>query len=146
MSSYERAFQVMPARTHLCGFDFNLTYPQNGKFPPVGPPIPPTEQARATELASRSPALIRKNLLAIARQVESPETGLVKRKSEPTSLEIVEREERRRAWIKEKKEARGKRDLSGRANGTIDPFYGCFLSSEVEDYALNFSMPWSESS
>lgn len=45
------------------------------------------------------------------------------------------REEKRQAW---------KRDLSGRANGTIDPFYGCFLLSEVTDYAQNFSFPWSE--
>lgn len=48
---------------------------------------------------------------------------------------MEKREERRQAW---------KRDLSGRANGTIDPFYGCFLLDEVTDYAQNFSFPWSE--
>ena len=35
-----------------------------------------------------------------------------------------------------------KRDLSGRANGTIDPFYGCFLLDELIDYAVNFTFPW----
>ena len=36
-----------------------------------------------------------------------------------------------------------KRDLTGRPNGTIDPFYGCDLFDEMLDYALNFSAPWS---
>lgn len=36
-----------------------------------------------------------------------------------------------------------KRDLTGRANGTIDPWYLCDLLDEVVDYALNFSVPWS---
>ena len=43
------------------------------------------------------------------------------------------REEQRQQW---------KRDLSGRANGTIDPFYGCFLLDELIDYAVNFTFPW----
>lgn len=37
-----------------------------------------------------------------------------------------------------------KRDLSGRANGTIDPWYGCDIYDEMIDYAVNFSAPWSE--
>ena len=45
------------------------------------------------------------------------------------------REEERQQW---------KRDLSGRANGTIDPFYGCFLLDELIDYAVNFTFPWCE--
>ncbi len=51
-----------------------------------------------------------------------------------STRELEERESRRQEW---------KRDLSGRANGTIDPMYGCFLAAELEDYALNFSLPWS---
>lgn len=38
-----------------------------------------------------------------------------------------------------------KRDLVGRANGTIDPWYGCFIYDEMIDYALNYTYPWSES-
>ena len=45
------------------------------------------------------------------------------------------REEERQQW---------KRDLSGRANGTIDPLYGCFLLDELIDYAVNFTFPWCE--
>ena len=36
-----------------------------------------------------------------------------------------------------------KRDLSARANGTIDPWYGCDLLDFVMDYAVNFTYPWS---
>lgn len=38
-----------------------------------------------------------------------------------------------------------KRDLSLRANGTIDPWYGCFLFDEMVEYAINYTAPWSES-
>lgn len=113
-----------------------MTYPQNGKFPRVGPVQEPTSNARAAVLESRPPALIRKNLLkAIISASEG--FGLKKRYSPPSHREIIEREQRKREWKKEK------RDLSGRANGTIDPWYGCELQAEIEDYALNFSLPWS---
>jgi carboxypeptidase D len=35
-----------------------------------------------------------------------------------------------------------RRDLAGRANGTIDPWYGCDVYSEMLDYAINFTFPW----
>ena len=41
------------------------------------------------------------------------------------------------------KKEQWKRDLTGRANGTIDPWYACDLYDEMIDYALNFSLPWS---
>lgn len=37
---------------------------------------------------------------------------------------------------------RWKRDLSGRANGTLDPWYACDLYDEMLDYAINFTYPW----
>ena len=49
---------------------------------------------------------------------------------------IRKREANRQQW---------KRDLSQRPNGTIDPYYGCAIYDEMVDYALNFSLPWSES-
>lgn len=60
------------------------------------------------------------------------------KRSTLSERELQQRESRRKEWIKEK------RDLTGRANGSIDPFYGCFLGSEIQDYALNFSFPWSK--
>ena len=35
-----------------------------------------------------------------------------------------------------------KRSLAGRANGTIDSWYGCDLYDEMVDYAVNFTFPW----
>ena len=46
--------------------------------------------------------------------------------------------------IKARDESIEGRDLTGRANGTIDPFYGCDLLDEAISYALNFSVPWSK--
>ena len=37
------------------------------------------------------------------------------------------------------------RSLAGRANGSIDPWYGCYLWDEMVDYAVNFTYPWSTS-
>ena len=50
-------------------------------------------------------------------------------------FDIDKREQRRKQW---------KRDLIGRSNGTLDPWYGCFLFEELYDYAINFTFPWSE--
>ncbi|THH11307.1 hypothetical protein EW145_g733 [Phellinidium pouzarii] len=138
-------YNYFKEQAHLCGYDFNLTYPQNGKFPPVGPATQPTDEARAAELLSKSAALTRQNLVAIANGTPRPAAGLVRRSHPPSVREVREREHRRSAWKAEKKAMR-KRDLTGRANGTIDPYYGCFLTSEVMDYALNFSLPWNLSS
>ncbi|KLO07454.1 alpha/beta-hydrolase [Schizopora paradoxa] len=118
-------YNYFKEQTHLCGYDVNLTYPQNGIISTVPPPQTGLASADKVEaLTSRRP-LLRTIVKALA------ESTAVKRKRDP---ELDRRESRRREW---------KRDLSGRANGTIDPNYGCFLSAELEDYALNFSIPWS---
>ena len=70
--------------------------------------------------------------------------GIVRRKTIPTRAEVEAREYERRAWLAKRNTLLENRDLSGRANGTIDPWYGCFLVPELQDYALNFSLPWSE--
>ncbi|THG96679.1 hypothetical protein EW026_g5196 [Hermanssonia centrifuga] len=38
-----------------------------------------------------------------------------------------------------------KRDLGGRSNSSIDPWYGCFVWDEMVDYAVNFTYPWNAS-
>lgn len=121
-----------------------MTYPQQGKFPPVHEPIPPTESQRAAQLINRPSALLKKSFRALIHSAEAPEVGIVRRETTPTRAEIEAREQERRAWLAKKNTLLQGRDLSGRANGTIDPWYGCFLTSELEDYALNFSLPWSK--
>jgi carboxypeptidase D len=42
---------------------------------------------------------------------------------------IEERDVAKKAWLAEK------RDLTGRANGTIDEWYGCFLLEESKNFS-----------
>ncbi|KLO10086.1 alpha/beta-hydrolase [Schizopora paradoxa] len=123
-------------QTHLCGFDINLTYPQrDGHFAPL---LNTEEDGGGGSARARSDPISRKArskaLKSSARRSEMP--ALPKKISRHMRREMKEREVRRDAWKKEK------RDLTGRANGTIDPFYGCSLMDEVYDYAMNFSFPW----
>ena len=103
----------------------NLTYPQFGIIPTLSQGTP-ANQAAVQYLNERALARsgIEKNLVKT----------LVKeslRKRESNEQRNMKREQ----W---------KRDLSGRANGTIDPWYGCSLFQEMVDYAINFTFPWSK--
>ncbi|KAI0079340.1 alpha/beta-hydrolase [Panus rudis PR-1116 ss-1] len=111
----------------LCGYNLTLTYPQKGgHFPTLNAPIAPMFQQSSSRLA-RSRFLFNR----FSRRALT--SGEEKRSEEDAAL-LAKREEQRLEW---------KRDLSGRANGTIDPFYGCALWEEMIEYALNFSLPWS---
>lgn len=112
---------TLSARWHLCGYDLNLTYPQDGHFPSLNPQLP--------QGATKSKVTTKQALFAEARARYATLTA-----ESPASLK-----KRSEEWLKEK------RDLSGRANGTIDSWYGCLIYEEMIDYALNFSVPWSES-
>ena len=119
----------------LCGYDLNITYPQHKPFAPINNTIDETDSATPfldprKRLAKRK---LLKSMLSTKRAV--PDSNLAPVDRLKKRNEMKKREEKRQAW---------KRDLRGRANGTIDPWYGCFLMSEATDYALNFSMPWSE--
>ncbi|TFK46518.1 alpha/beta-hydrolase [Heliocybe sulcata] len=119
-------YQYFKQQEHLCGYDLNLTYPQNGHFPTLNFTEGTIDNGFASSKGSR---LNRQSLLtAIAdRYAASKSKKLSKR----------DREMRRELWKTEK------RDLSGRANGTLDPWYGCDLFTEMLEYAINFTYPWS---
>ncbi|KAI0822442.1 alpha/beta-hydrolase [Trametes gibbosa] len=118
-------FEYFKEQHHLCGFDLNLTYPQVGTFPTLNL----TSGLRATLDASSSYSRVSTSLkdAIVAEYAERGRTA-----SESDS--VAEHLRRRMEW---------KRDLSGRANGTIDPWYGCDVFDEMRDYALNFTFPWS---
>ncbi|KLO06645.1 alpha/beta-hydrolase [Schizopora paradoxa] len=133
--------QYFKEQTHLCGFDFNLTYPQHGLFPPivnVDDTITANFTAAARPRSSNSKALS-KSLVSLAKRSLDAGSAIPKKITRLMRRQLKTRDSRKAAWKKEK------RDLSGRANGTIDPFYGCFLMQEVYDYANNFSFPWNAS-
>ncbi|KAJ7263016.1 alpha/beta-hydrolase [Mycena rebaudengoi] len=115
-------FNYFKTLEHLCGLDINLTYPQNGPLPT---PKDSSFGYKGRPPLRNAPKLF-KSLIAQGGHISKPPT-LPKR-------ELALREERRQAW---------KRDLSNRPNGTLDPWYGCFLFAEMTDYALNYSFPWS---
>lgn len=66
---------------------------------------------------------------ALKQDILERRTGIVRRNTPQDKEQFVKREQ----W---------KRDLIGRANGTIDPWYECDIYDELIDYALNFSLPW----
>ncbi|KAI0787985.1 alpha/beta-hydrolase [Fomes fomentarius] len=124
-------FNFFREQTHLCGFDLNLTYPESSHFPTLNLVRPTANSALSESLLNPTEARSRTLRERVSEKFTTVHgsTGLAKR------AEFHERrEEERQQW---------KRDLSGRANGTIDPFYGCFLLDELIDYAVNFTFPWS---
>lgn len=119
-------------RHHLCGYDINLTYPQQGGFFPTLNTFKEVSTDERLKLTSgaRSTTTSWKQSIA-EKYYEQLNAGNAGKRSP-----IHERrEEKRQVW---------KRSLAGRANGTIDPFYGCDVFDEMTDYAVNFSFPWSK--
>ncbi|KAJ7831716.1 alpha/beta-hydrolase [Mycena olivaceomarginata] len=126
----QQVFEFFREQTHLCGFDLNLTYPQNGHFPTLNL-IRPTQH------------------LALSQSLLEPTEDRARTLQKTASARFTELHGRdalfKRSDFHERREAehqQWKRDLSGRANGTIDPFYGCSLLDELIDYAVNFTFPW----
>ncbi|KAI0344358.1 alpha/beta-hydrolase [Trametopsis cervina] len=119
-------FEYFKTQTHLCGYDLNLTYPQHGHFPSLNFTVEPSFAALSRQRTKQRP-------LKASVIKQSLDAGLFEKRGGEVSARDGERLQRREAW---------KRDLTGRANGTIDPWYGCDLYDEVIDYALNFSIPW----
>ncbi|KAF4610524.1 hypothetical protein D9613_006929 [Agrocybe pediades] len=115
-------YNYFKEQSKLCHFDINLTYPQNGVIPDVHFAQPAQREIPFTLLKSKR-TFFQQLKLRAADESQS----LAKR-------DLQERDVQKENW---------KRDLSGRANGTIDPWYGCFLLDMYIDYAINFTFPWS---
>ncbi|KAI0629365.1 alpha/beta-hydrolase [Trametes polyzona] len=120
-------FEYFREQEHLCGYDLNLTYPQNGHFPtlrPAGDPAPqgPSRFDRA-RFNPRNRLQRRMQVREVIRNAKRA-AELAKRNGVAPFVPPT------------------KRDLSQRANGTIDPWYRCDLFDELIDYAVNFSAPW----
>ncbi|OSX64454.1 hypothetical protein POSPLADRAFT_1065593 [Postia placenta MAD-698-R-SB12] len=121
-------FQWFVEQTHLCGYDLNLTYPQDGHFPDLQL-VYPTAPGRASQVyfasKQKSKAMMSKReLLQEGRRRYGDESVHARGRANMQRREVM------------------KRDLAGRANGTIDPWYGCFIYDAMIEYALNFTYPW----
>ncbi|OSD00457.1 alpha/beta-hydrolase [Trametes coccinea BRFM310] len=124
----QEVFNFFKEQHHLCGFDLNLTYPQNGTFPTLNL----TAGLRAT---LHPPSTDQQSTFTSWRDAFRTEYASRRDSSSlpPLVSSESDRLRRRSEW---------KRDLSGRANGTLDPWYGCDVFDELRDYALNFTFPW----
>ncbi|KAF7308295.1 hypothetical protein HMN09_00677500 [Mycena chlorophos] len=116
-------YSYFKEQEHLCGYDINLTYPQNGIIPAIS-----FIDAKDRDV----PYLERKERMSLAKRGPGGIIAEVNRRY--AELDLSERQDRP-----------AKRDLAGRANGTLDPWYGCALLPEFVDYAVNFSAPWNVS-
>ncbi|KAI0083348.1 Alpha/Beta hydrolase protein [Irpex rosettiformis] len=130
-------YEYFRTQHHLCGFDLNLTYPQQGgKFPTLELKVQPSFISSSSSsgrfVSNAAHRQLKTNVVN-----EGLKAGLFPRLEQ---LGVGKRSEVDRRRI-EKRDV-WKRDLTGRANGTIDPWYGCDLYDEMIDYALNFSVPW----
>jgi len=115
-------------RSELCGYNLKLQYPQPAHFPTLSTP---TILHSAASSGKYDAKLTKKQFM---RQVQDQLVARLRRRgSEGTLLEHGERLRARDMW---------KRDLAGRANGTIDPWYQCDLYTEMIAYAINFTFPW----
>ncbi|KAI0773295.1 alpha/beta-hydrolase [Trametes elegans] len=111
-------FECFREQEHLCRYDLNLTYPQNGHFPSLNLVLP-ADTARNGwaddgESRARMTLLRRDSANSAAKQARS--VGHARP---------------------------AKRDLSLRTNRTIDPWYGCYMFDELVEYVLNYTVPWS---
>ncbi|KAF8637623.1 hypothetical protein AX17_002692 [Amanita inopinata Kibby_2008] len=117
-------FKYFKEQSHLCGFDISLSYPQNGIIPSVEY-VGPTQR----------------NVPFFMKKLRF-QKGYVLEQLKRRSLAVEESFDTRSL---QDTKALGKRDLTGRANGTIDSWYGCLLLDEFIDYAINFTFPWNAS-
>jgi len=112
-------YKYFKEQTHLCNYDVNLTYPQNGIIPPVPLRLPTQRDVPFYNRRGR------RNFMSELKHRYSRRSRTLSRR---------DRDQSRRSW---------KRDLSLRTNGTIDPWYGCLLMDMFIDYAINYTFPWS---
>lgn len=113
-------------RTHLCGYDLNITYPQNGHFPTLRVPFEGDNLVRKELSAALHSPRSKSTLASLTTLANFPDDSINRRDLSTRMRRLGE----------------SKRDLTGRANGTIDPFYQCDLLIELISYTINFTKPW----
>lgn len=117
-----------PFRSTLCGFNLTLQYPQPQHFPTLNGSLPFPSSASAGKYDAKF------TKRGFTFEVHDRLAAKLRERG-GTFLEEGERLRARDVW---------KRDLAGRPNGTIDPWYQCDLLDEMVSYAINFTFPWCE--
>ncbi|KAF8141830.1 Alpha/Beta hydrolase protein [Boletus edulis] len=116
-------------QTSLCGYDLTLQYPQPEPLPTL------TYVSGNNPISSNGSSMKYRTRLTKQELMQEAQDRFAAKLSKRDALfSKHERIRARKAW---------KRSLANRANGTIDPWYGCDLYDEMLDYAVNFTFPWS---
>ncbi|KXN92402.1 Carboxypeptidase cpdS [Leucoagaricus sp. SymC.cos] len=116
----QQVFKYFEAQSHLCHYDVNLTYPQNGLLPSI-PLINPTQRDLPfffTQLTSHN------FMRTLHRRANE-------RRSELAGRGETELQKRDSSQF-----------LKDRPFDQLDPWYGCILLWMYIDYALNYTFPW----
>lgn len=121
-------YEYFKDQTRLCGYNIDLKYPETQKYPTITAPM----GGIWATLGGSTTQLRYSTFLSTFKSRFHTKLAKTSVKFDKRKRELAQRE-----W---------KRDLSSRANGTIDPWYGCDLMDYVVDYALNFTYPWSNNS
>jgi carboxypeptidase D len=122
-----QVFEYFVEQSTLCGFNLTLQYPQPQHFPTLNGSLPFPSSASAGKYDAKF------TKRGFTFEVHDRLAAKLRERG-GTFLEEGERLRARDVW---------KRDLAGRPNGTIDPWYQCDLLDEMVSYAINFTFPWS---
>ncbi|KAF9005246.1 Alpha/Beta hydrolase protein [Cyathus striatus] len=115
----QEVYKYFQEQSHLCGYDVNLTYPENGTIPTIPLQLPARFQDSGfSDRRGRNSFMMQ-----------------LKDRLQTKKLSASNVEKRNNIFTA--------RDLTSRANGTIDSWYGCLLYEELLDYTTNFTFPWS---
>ncbi|KIM53428.1 hypothetical protein SCLCIDRAFT_1222826 [Scleroderma citrinum Foug A] len=115
-------------QTALCGYDLTLEYPQNGHFPTL------TYTGGANPISMAPTGRYKSHLTKQGLMLDAQNRFAARLAKRDVRLSKRERLRAQDVW---------KRNIAGRGNGTINPWYGCDVYDEMLDYAVNFTFPWS---
>ncbi|THH14132.1 hypothetical protein EW146_g6173 [Bondarzewia mesenterica] len=120
-------FKSFQTQAHLCGFDLNLTYPQQELLPSFQPTVHPSSYWSSAPNEAPS-ALDRRERM---RDQLGRRASVMLEKNSITLRTLRSRQQQSGSKL---------------SNGTLNPSYGCALFDEMIDYAANFSRPWTPGS
>ncbi|RDB23681.1 hypothetical protein Hypma_009154 [Hypsizygus marmoreus] len=117
----QEVYKYFKEQSKLCGYNVNLTYPQNGTIPHV-PLVLPSQRDVPFFLEN---TLSHKSFMSQLAHRHSLQAVKLQKREQEANLAL---------W---------KRDfLTGRPTDTLDPWYGCLLLDMFIDYAINYTYPW----
>ncbi|GJE98051.1 serine carboxypeptidase-like protein [Phanerochaete sordida] len=120
-------YESFKEQSRLCGFDLNLTYPQNGTFPTLNPPLPWSGNTLDMRRRVRDTMSFKQ---ALRQEGAKRRTDIARRDAAKEAARFARRDQWKREY------------LNRRADGQLDPIYQCDLHDQMINYALTSALPW----